>query len=206
MCTTEGFMNVQSLDPSLEGEVYRIDKGLPDLQINNVILGTRTMGWTGNINITCEKNGLSVPIKFLKGKGKNRVHVEGKIIRNNEELYGFEGFWMEQPLYANPISDPNNKGPILIFDLGTREKSIINYPEPFQVPELNTFKVWGTVTESIISNDMNTADIEKKRIEAEQRRRIKNWSKENFMFFSFDEENQKWIFNKKKGNEQHTAS
>jgi len=203
MCTTEGFLNVQSQDPKLEGEIYRVDKGLPDLQINNVILGTRTMGWTGIINITCDKNGLSIPIKFHKSK--NRVLVEGKILRNEEELYGFEGYWMEEPLYAYPISEPNNKS-IMIFDMDSVEKSKINYPEPFQVPDLNTFKVWGTVTESIVQNDMNTADIEKKRIEAEQRRRIKQWNNDNFMFFSFDEESQKWVFNKKKGNEHHTAS
>jgi len=67
MCTTEGFINVHSMDPNCEDEIYRIDKGLPDLQINNVIFGTRTMGWTGNVNITCEKKWTCYSFTIPKG-------------------------------------------------------------------------------------------------------------------------------------------
>jgi len=68
VCTTNGFIEVSSLDPNLEGEVIKIDKGLPDLLINNVILGTRTMGWTGSVNLICEKNGLTTNLNFKKQK------------------------------------------------------------------------------------------------------------------------------------------
>jgi len=42
------------------------------------------------------------------------------------------------------------------------KKSEIIYPTPLEVGELNSFKVWGKVTESIVNNDMKTSDIEKK--------------------------------------------
>jgi len=149
-----------------------------------------------------KKNGLVIPLQFQKVK--SRVSVEGKIRRGNEELYTFMGYWTEQPLIAIPINP--DYAPALLFDKEIRNKSVIAYPEPFQVPDLNTFKVWGTVTESIVRNDMNNADIEKKKIEAEQRRRIKQWDNSTFIYFTFDEQLQKWVFSKKKGTVKHKAS
>jgi hypothetical protein len=203
ICSTDGFLNVYSSDPELEGEVYSLSKGLPDLQINNVILGTRTMGWTGNISITCAKNGLSVPLKFTKNK--TRVFVEGKINRGTEELYEFNGFYEEQPLIAYPVTTGDNHS-ILLFDKNAVSKSEIVYPFPYKVPELNTFKVWSSVTESIVKGDMNLADIEKKRIEAEQRRRAKTWTSNDFIYFKQEEGTNRWIFSKKKKEVEHTAS
>jgi len=202
ICTTDGFINIYSTDPSLEGEVFTIDKGLPDLLINNVIIGTRTMGWTNTINVSCEKSGLYCSLKFTKNK--QRCSVEGKIRRGNEEIYEFNGFYDEKPLIAYPIKGDGES--VLVFDKELSTKSEILYPYPSKVPELNTFKVWNTVTESIVKGDMNLADLEKKRIEAEQRRRIKNWTNEDFKFFKQDEGSTKWSFSKKKVEEDHIAS
>jgi len=158
VCTTDGFVEIRSLDPNLEDEIYKIDKGLPDLLINNVILGTRTMGWTGEVNIICEKTSLVTNLNFKKHK--NRVTIEGAISRYDERLYDFEGLFMEDPIYVNPCVDYLEKS--LLFNEDLIEKLEIIYPTPLEVPELNSFKVWSTVTESIINNDMNLADIEKK--------------------------------------------
>jgi len=201
VCTTDGFVEIRSLDPNLEDEIYKIDKGLPDLLINNVILGTRTMGWTGEVNIICEKTSLVTNLNFKKHK--NRVTIEGAISRYDERLYDFEGLFMEDPIYVNPCVDYLEKS--LLFNEDLIEKLEIIYPTPLEVPELNSFKVWSTVTESIINNDMNLADIEKKRIEAEQRRRTKHWNNNNFQYFAFDEDGNKWVYSKKQETE-HNAS
>lgn len=261
-CSTNGFLEVRTPIPD---EVYKIDKGLPDLLINNVIFGTRTMGWTGTITISCPKTNLIVPLVFEKNR--SRVLVTGKIMRNDFELYNFSGFWREEPLFvetsigllneiniskqiidnklngnneSNKSNDNKTKGskennistdnkivennntndnkednqpqtqeeevfiipdlqtPYLLFDPELREKSTIEYPGPFKVPEFNTFKVWGVVTESIVNNDMNLSDTEKQRIESEQRKRIKTWSNENFIYFKLDEMYNRWVYEKKR--------
>jgi len=115
--------------------------------------------------------------------------------RNGDMLYEFEGLFMEEKLYAYPTVDYLDK--TILFDKETIMKNEIIYPTPMEVPDLNSFKVWGTVTESIINNDMKIADIEKKRIESEQRKRGKQWDNNNFMYFTLDEERDRWIFNKK---------
>jgi len=107
-------------------------------------------------------------------------------------------------LIAYPIKGDGES--VLVFDKELSTKSEILYPYPSKVPELNTFKVWNTVTESIVKGDMNLADLEKKRIEAEQRRRIKNWTNEDFIFFKKEEGATKWTFSKKKVEEDHIAS
>jgi len=111
---------------------------------------------------------------------------------------------MDEPIYAYPTVDDLDK--TLLFDKETIYKNEIIYPTPLEVPELNSFKVWGTVTESIIKNDMDVADIEKKRIESEQRRRIKQWDNNNFMYFVYDELRTRWIFSKKKNEGQQLSS
>jgi len=191
--TTDGFIEVKSTDPNREDEVYRINKGLPDLLINNIIFGTRTMGWTGDVIVTCEKTNLCTLLNFKKHK--NRVNLEGSMYRDDEKLYEFDGWFMEDSIFCNPIVDylPQT----VLFDIETIEKSEIIYPTPLEVGELNSFKVWGKVTESIVNNDMKTSDIEKKRIEAEQRKRIKEWDYSDFMYFTQNEED-RWIFCKKK--------
>jgi len=199
--TTNGYIEVRSTHPDLEDEVYRIDKGLPDLLINNVIFGTRTMGWTGNVNVYCEKTNLTANLHFKKHKA--RVNLNGLISRDDEDLAEFEGKFMEEPIYVNPLVDYLDK--TLLFDKETVEKSEIIYPTPLEVGELNSFRVWGTVTESIINNDMKNADLEKKRIEAEQRLRIKQWDTTNFMYFTKDEDLDRWVFTKKK-ELKHNAS
>jgi len=199
ICTTSGFVEVYVPRETGE-EIYHIDKGLPDLLINNVIFGTRTMGWTGNISISCSNTNITVPLTF--SKNKNRITVSGKIIKNDIEIFELKGNWREQPIYAQPLieSMENNEvlSPILIFDPVSREKLEIEYPETFKVPELNTFKVWGIVTEGIVKNDTNLSDIEKQRIEAEQRKRIKSWTNDHFIYFKFDDQKDKWVFEKKK--------
>jgi len=202
VCTTDGFIEVKSMNEELEDEVYTIDKGLPDLLIGNVIFGTRTMGWTGDVNITCEKNGLRIPLVFKKHK--SRVTISGGIYRYDEQLYEFTGRFIEEPIYAYPLFDDLES--VLLFDRTSLEVNEIIYPFPFEVPDLNSFKVWGTVTESILINDMNSADVEKKKIEAEQRRRIKQWSNTNFMYFDYDEELNKWIYSKRKDTEPQNES
>jgi hypothetical protein len=191
--TTDGFIEVKSTDPNREDEVYRINKGLPDLLINNVIFGTRTMGWTGDVIVTCEKTNLSTLLNFKKHK--NRVNLDGNMYRDDEKLYEFEGLFMEDPIYCNPTVDylPQT----VLFDVETINKCEIIYPTPLEVGELNSFKVWGTVTESIVNNDMKIADIEKKRIEAEQRKRIKDWDNTDFMYFALNEID-RWVFCKRK--------
>jgi len=63
-------------------------------------------------------------------------------------------------LIAYPIKGDGES--VLVFDKELSTKSEILYPYPSKVPELNTFKVWNTVTESIVKGDMNLADLEKK--------------------------------------------
>jgi len=158
------------------------------------------MGWTGNISIACPKSNISVPLTFHKNK--NIITVVGKIIKNDIEIFELKGNWRDEALFALPLQTDTNENnevnPILICDPELREKSEIEYPETLKVAELNTFKIWGLVTEGIVKNDMTLSDNEKQRIEAEQRKRIKSWTNDHFMYFKFDDQKNKWLFEKKK--------
>lgn len=63
-CDTKGF----SLLNWDNKEHYRITKGLPDVMISNVIIGSRAMSWSGTVEITCEETGYTAKLLFKRKK------------------------------------------------------------------------------------------------------------------------------------------
>lgn len=87
--TTEGKSMVYLGDYD---EVYEMSKGLPDMIITNVILGTKRVFWDGDVSIDCKKTGYYAKMTLKNANHKNIV--EGYIAQGGENgtiLFDFEG-------------------------------------------------------------------------------------------------------------------
>jgi hypothetical protein len=73
-------------------EVYKLTKAMPDVLISNVIIGSRSMNWFGEIEISCEKSGFRATMQFKK---KKKSIVVGSIYNKaykvrTQQWLGFE--------------------------------------------------------------------------------------------------------------------
>jgi oxysterol-binding protein-related protein 8 len=168
-CDTKGF----SLLNWDNKEHYRITKGLPDVMISNVIIGSRAMSWSGTVEITCEETGYTAKLLF---KRKKQNCVVGEIFYKNyrsgdQPLYVFEGCWSEEPITAQPAED--GMAPILVFDNSEAKKLDIDYFPSEKLPETDSLKVWYDVSRAIAEDDLARADEAKTAVEGAQRKRVK---------------------------------
>ncbi|KYR01246.1 oxysterol binding family protein [Tieghemostelium lacteum] len=68
---------------------------------------------------------------------------------------------------------------------------------PKQADPLSSLNVWKDVTKHIVANDMAQADVVKKEIEDEQRKRLhatKEDEKKERQYFKYDEDSELWVF------------
>jgi len=183
-----GFANL-----TLNGEeVYKIGKGLPDVHIQNVIIGTRVTSWAGEVEIVCEKTGYRAVLNF-KRKKKNTVcgEIFSKTFGANPQ-FTFEGAWGDEPVYMTPTAGGEN---VFLFDATNIRKNTMIYPAEASLPDHESLKIWRDVTANIVSDELEKADAAKQIIEAEQRIRIKAGAEEldaPRRFFAFDAEAEVW--------------
>jgi len=180
-------------------ETYRITKGLPDVHIQNVIIGTRVMSWSGDVEISCEKTGMRAKLCF-KRKKKNTVigEIYNKGYKNGTEpQFVFEGAWGDEAIYMTPTAGGD---PVFLFDIANIRKNTLIYPPDELTPSHDSVKLWREVTLNIVDDDLTKADIAKQQIEAEQRVRIKAGAQEldaPRKFFVYDKEADIWRWNGK---------
>lgn len=168
-CDTKGF----SLLNWDNKEHYRITKGLPDVMISNVIIGSRAMSWSGTVEIACAETGYSAKLNF---KRKRKNCVVGEIFHpsyrsGDQPLYCFEGCWADEPITAQPAEDGMDSIPV--FDKSEAVKADSVYLPSDQMPATDSLKVWYEVSKAISEDNLQRADEFKQLVENAQRARVK---------------------------------
>lgn len=189
----DGFANLTLNDD----EVYRIGKGLPDVHIQNVVIGTRVTSWAGEVEVTCEKTGYRAVLNF---KRKKKNTVTGEIYHKGykagaEPQYTFDGAWGDEPIYMQPAGEGEK---VFLFDATNVRKNTLIYPPAAQLPDNDSLKIWHDVTTNIVADDLEKADAAKQIIEAEQRLRIKAGAEEldaPRRFFTYNADAGIWKWN-----------
>lgn len=58
---------------NVAGEIYHISKGMPDILLTNVVIGTRINTWAGELEITCPSTGYRVTLKLVSKDSNSYV-------------------------------------------------------------------------------------------------------------------------------------
>eukprot|EP01132_Coremiostelium_polycephalum_P008616 gene8616-10606_t len=203
-------------------ETYIIDKGLPDAIVKNVIFGTRSINWTDAVDIMCKSSNTSATLHFDKNE-----YVKGDIYRYNEEkeeeehhakLKGYISGIVNidyldsvaseaAPVKSSSSSKKNKKkaqkahknqhSPTDTVLIDTEKLTANQTLYPKQTDALSSLNVWKEVSKAIVANDMDQADVVKKEIEDEQRKRLKSTKdddKKERQYFKYDESLDTWVF------------
>ena len=159
-------------------ENYFMAKAMPDINVKNVILGTKLVAWEGKLTLECKESGYSAECELYE---KSRTNlVKGKILNklsDSEPVAFIEGkcggltHWTynpKHPTFKDNKSKDDKKKVLVEESPETKEKPIIpKYPKTQEVN--SSINIWSSVAKCIIENDMETGDVEKTTIEAKQR-------------------------------------
>jgi len=185
---SNGFLNVKM---SKHDELYEFAKGVPDLQLKNVVFGTRRMKWQNSILVKCTKTNCNAEILF--DDSGNEDLVSGTVTLNGENVLSFEGAMDGSVYYRSNYEDDEEEDRLLLNSSHIVEQPIIVPPQTDTYPSI---KIWSAVSQHIINNNMTEADRAKQVVEEEQRKRTKLGEdlKKERSYFIFDEETQLWVY------------
>jgi len=171
-------------------EVYQFTKGVPDLQLKNVVFGTRRMKWQNSITVECTKSNCVAEIIFEESG--NEDLVSGQVSLNGENVLSFEGA-MDGSVYYRSTSEDEEEERLLLNSSQIVEPPLIVPPQTDTYPSI---KVWSAVSNHIINNNMTEADRAKQVVEEEQRKRTKLGEdlKKERLYFILNEETQQWVY------------
>jgi hypothetical protein len=152
-----------------ETETYNISKCVPDLSICNTVMpGKKYMIWNGEVKISCPQSGYEVSIITEERYG--RVNgIKGTVYHQdepNKHIYKFEGVCGQKTNYWQ-VGKEKEKD--ILIDHSALEESYIDYLPRNLRTEFDSLRLWVPVVKEIIKDDMEQADLEKKKIEAAQR-------------------------------------
>jgi len=168
-------------------ENYYMPKAMPDINIKNVILGSKLVVWEGKMTLECKETGLLADCELyvkdrtnlVKGKIFNKdsdtealVCIEGKcgghtVWRYNSKHPSFKED-MKNKKDAKEVKKELEKDHVLVEDQEVDGGAIIpKYPKT-QEPN-SSINTWRSVAKYIIANNMEQGDIEKVVIEEKQR-------------------------------------
>jgi len=152
-----------------ETETYNISKCVPDLSICNTVMpGKKYIIWNGEVKISCPESGYEASIITEERYG--RVNgIKGTIYHQdepNKHIYRFEGVCGQKTNYWQ-VGKEKEKD--ILIDHSALEESYIDYLPRNLRTEFDSLRLWVPVVEEIIKDDMEQADLEKKKIEAAQR-------------------------------------
>jgi hypothetical protein len=186
---TVGGLRLHLKNNESDTEVYTISKSLPDVLINNILFGTRFIGWSGEVEFVCEKTGYRVEMKFSSKKKKKSV--AGEFFLGGDQIGQFNGMWAEEPIYLAH----KTLGNILVVDATKSKKSAIILPNASELDETSTVKIWHEVSENIVKGDLSAADSIKKKVEAAARAKRNQYNSEKEFprkYFEYSEELEFW--------------
>lgn len=73
-------------------ETYTFSKSMPDMNVTNVVLGTRRMTWEGPLTFSCAKTGLSANLVFSEqGAYWKTPKIQGTIRQGNQVICDIDG-------------------------------------------------------------------------------------------------------------------
>eukprot|EP01088_Endostelium_zonatum_P012332 TRINITY_DN26522_c0_g1_i1.p1 TRINITY_DN26522_c0_g1~~TRINITY_DN26522_c0_g1_i1.p1 ORF type:complete len:418 (+),score=93.80 TRINITY_DN26522_c0_g1_i1:100-1353(+) len=163
-------------------ENYFMAKAMPDINVKNVILGTKLVAWEGKLSLDCKESGYYAECELYV---KDRTNlVKGKIIHKatSEEPVAFiEGkcggltHWfynVKHPNHKDKSKDEKKKlekGTILVEDNPEDKEKPITPKYPKSQEPNSSINTWSKVAKCIIENDMEKGDAEKVVIEEKQR-------------------------------------
>lgn len=167
-------------------EEYFFEKALPDLNLKNVVFGTRRMRWSNTIRVVCKKTNCEAEIKFDQS-GNDEI-VSGSISCDGEPSLSFDGSLDSEVLYQDDEDEQ-----VLFSSEQAAAPRIIIPPQTDKYPSL---KVWKDVSKNIIANTMTEADKAKQVVEDEQRVRTRAGEdeKKERKYFIFNEELNRWVY------------
>jgi len=174
-------------------EIYDFSKSVPDLQLKNVVFGTRRMKWQNSIKVECKKTNCYAEILF--DDSGNEDLVSGQVLLNDSTVLSFEGALDGAVYYRSNADDEEEEEEdrVLLNSSQITDPPIIIPPQTETYPSI---KVWSAVSQNIINNNMTEADRAKQVVEEEQRKRTKLGEdlKKERTYFIFDEETQQWVY------------
>jgi hypothetical protein len=181
---TNGYVSVKMAKHG--DEEYVFEKALPDLNLKNVVFGTRRMRWSGTIRVVCKKTNCEAEIKF--DQSGNDETVSGSISCDGEPSLSFDGSLDSEVLYQDDDDEQ-----LLFSSEQVAAPTIIIPPQTDTYPSL---KVWKDVSKNIIANNMTEADKAKTIVEDEQRVRTRAGEdlKKERKYFIFNEEQNRWVY------------
>lgn len=163
-----GEMRIRVKLPNGEEEIYTLSKCVPDILIQNVILGTKHIYWCGNISIECKQTNYKGNVEFIPTKGFNDIKgTITKVGNNKEEPVLFIDGNTGKSLYIAKNKKMKDKEKLV--DYSNVHINIPEYPCEEDLSPNSSLRLWKEVTQAIIDNDMETADAKKNEIENTQR-------------------------------------
>jgi len=180
-------------------EVYCFSKCMPDIMIRNMILGTKRIAWEGETILSCEKTGLKAVFHY-KEEGWHCINVvKGYIVNLSEpdkKLYTFDGPCGED---INLV-DPTTKKKIeVLMESSKLTRISLHYLPRDKWSEHNSLRVWDQLSRAIERDDMYQADVAKRAVEDEQRKRKNEGKSLEPQYFKFSDDF--WHFVKDKQSE-----
>jgi len=153
-------------------EKYQMNKHLPDLIIQKIVIGEKYYMWDGSLILECPSNGYRSDIYFSE-KNETTNMIKGQITQYGKVLFEIIGCAGKVSYYWKPEEGKKGKKELYKFLSNSLLNQNISYPPPESRVKLNSLRIWKDVSNAIIKNDMVSADDFKKKIEHEQRVRAK---------------------------------
>jgi len=178
-------------------ERIEMSKGFPDLSVCNTVMpGKKYTMWNGSVNLECPESGYCASLKAEEKHGKINA-LSGTVYNKDDPskiVYKLEGVCGQETRYWSPDS-PNDT--MVLIDLSSLEEAYLQYLPGHLRTELDSIRLWVPVANAIITNNMDDADVEKKKIEADQRIRyhekLNSGKKDEGTYFQKDSDGN-WTF------------
>jgi len=158
--------------------------------------GKKYIMWNGTVNLDCPESGYCATLKAEEKHGKINA-LSGTVFHKDDPskiVYKLEGVCGLETHYWSPDSPNDTK---TLIDNTSLEEAYIQYLPGNLRPDLDSLRLWVPVANAIIKNNMDDADVEKKKIEADQRIRYheknNNGKKDEGTYFQ-KESDGKWIY------------
>jgi len=147
------------LNISTAFENYKMNKISPDMNILNVVWGTKYFMWVGSIELECPSTGYKIVLD-LEEQNPETNTLKGVIKKGDEVIYYLEGICGVKTDYWKP-GEEDNKSEFFNFDTFVFPE--IKYLPPECQLSFDSLKLWKPVSEPIISDNMWEADLAKKK-------------------------------------------
>jgi len=174
-------------------EQYELPKPMPDLSVKNVVIGTRRHSWEGELSLICQKTGYKAVLNFFEDGWWCINSVTGYIVKldnPDKRLFTFQGVLGE----TITLTNTQTSTPEVLVDLTKAVRQKIKYLPWEKLSDKSSVKVWRELSESIVKDDMNAADVAKKAVEDAQRKRRKENTSFVPEYFKYDEQTTTWDF------------